>query len=512
MYELVSPVKPLAVLRYAGQLLLVFSTVLLIPMLAGFVLGETDAAIIYGGSALITAGMGVILQKMLPDIELEIKEALILAAITFPLCSLVSAVPMALSAGIPLLDAYFECVSGLTTTGLSLAPPFPTRLFYFTRSWLQWIGGIGIIVLVLGILIRPGTTAFRLYRVNFGESRIRPSVIATARTLGTVYIVLTLLSLTLLLFSGMPLYEAICHALSSISTGGFSTQAESIGAYKGFWIPFLITVSCIMGAISFSLYPEVLKDPRALIRDPQVRYMLGLSIIGTALFALTLSGGENWLKLLHTLPNAAFQIVSALTGTGFSTIDMAALSDASKGFLSAIMCIGGSIGSTTGGIKLFRLIVIVQLIRLVFYRFFLPREAITLLKIKSQVVDSEEVYRIMTYALLYSAVLVLSAFVFMLYGINSADAIFETSSALATAGLSTGVTGPGMPSLLKLVLCADMLLGRVEIIPLFILLLPRTWFERSSKTGEKKSSKRYSLKEVYYRERIEKKVEESRKE
>ncbi|WP_255680549.1 potassium transporter TrkG [Methanosarcina sp. DH2] len=357
MYELVSPVNPLAVLKYIGHLLLVFSAVLLVPMLAAFVLGETDAALVYGSSALLTAGTGAILQKLLPDFELELKEALILAAITFPLCSLVTAVPMALSTGMPFLDAYFECVSGVTTTGLSLAPPSPTRLFFFTRSWLQWIGGIGIIVLVLGILIRPGTTAFRLYRVNFGESRIRPSVIATARTLGTVYFILTLLSLTLLLLSGMPFYEAVCHALSAISTGGFSTQAESIGAYEGFLIPFLITVSCIMGAISFSLYPEVLEDPGSLIRDPQVRYMLGLSVLGTALFALTLSGGEGGPELLQTLPDAVFQTVSALTGTGFATIDIAPLSDASKGFLSAIMCIGGSVGSTTGGIKLFRLIV-----------------------------------------------------------------------------------------------------------------------------------------------------------
>lgn len=486
MYELVSPVNPLAVLKYIGNLLMVFSVVLLVPAFAALILGETDAAAIYGLSALITAGMGAILQKTLPNFELELKEALILAAVTFPLCSLVSAIPMSLSAGMPFINAYFECVSSLTTTGLSLAPPFPTRLFFFTRSWLQWIGGIGIIVLVLGILIRPGTTAFRLYRVNLGESRIRPSVVATARMLGKVYIILTLLSFTFLFLSGMSLYEAICHALSAISTGGFSTQPESIGAYESFWIPFFITVSCIMGAISFSLYPEVLKEPRNLIRDPQVRYMFGLSVLGTAVFALTLSGKIEGPEVLRTILDAVFQTVSALTGTGFSTIDIAPLSDASKGFLSAIMCIGGSIGSTTGGIKLFRLIVIVQIIELVFYRFFLPREAITPLKVKAQVVDPEEVYRIMTYVLLYSAVLVLSAFIFMLHGVDSADAIFETSSALATAGLSTGVTDPGMPSLLKLVLCTDMLLGRVEIIPIFILLLPRTWIERKRKDGEKK--------------------------
>lgn len=489
MYELVSPVNPLAVLKYIGNLLMVFSVVLLVPAFAAFILEEKDAGTIYGISALITVGMGAILQKTLPNFELELKEALILAAVTFPLCSLVSAIPMSLSAGMPFINAYFECVSSLTTTGLSLAPPFPTRLFFFTRSWLQWIGGIGIIVLVLGILIRPGTTAFRLYRVNLGESRVRPSVVATTRTLGKVYIILTLLSFIFLFLSGMSLYEAVCHALSAISTGGFSTQSESIGAYEGFLIPFFITVSCIMGAISFSLYPEVLKEPRNLIRDPQVRYMFGLSVLGTAVFALTLSGKIEGPEVVQTILDAVFQTVSALTGTGFSTIDIAPLSDASKGFLSAIMCIGGSIGSTTGGIKLFRLIVIVQIIELVFYRFFLPREAITPLKVKAQVVDPEEVYRIMTYVLLYSSVLVLSAFIFMLYGVDSADAIFETSSALATAGLSTGVTDPEMPSLLKLVLCADMLLGRVEIIPLFILLLPRTWIERKRKDGEKKSLK-----------------------
>lgn len=142
---------------------------------------------------------------------------------------------------------------------------------------------------------------------NFGESRVRPSVIATARTLGTVYLVLTLISLTLLLFSGMSFYESVCHTLSAISTGGFSTQAESIGAYEGFLIPFFITISCIMGAISFSLYPEVLKNPKTLIRDPQVRYMLGLSILGTALFALTLSGGNSGPEMLGILPDAVFR-------------------------------------------------------------------------------------------------------------------------------------------------------------------------------------------------------------
>lgn len=475
MYELVSPVDPLAVLKYTGHILVAFAAVLLVPMGAALLLGEPAAVSIYGVTVLLTAVVGVLLHRSLPDYELELKEAVILAALIFPLCSFISAVPMALSTDMPYPDAFFECVSGLTTTGLSVAPAGMSPLFLFTRSWLQWIGGIGIIVLVLGVLIRPGTTAFRLYRVNLGEARVRPGVIATARLLGRVYLGLTLASFLLLLAGGMNGFDALSHALSTISTGGFSTRSESIAAYPGVLPAFMIGLSSLMGAISFSLYPGLLKSPGGLRGDLQIRYLLKLVVAGTVLFAFTLAPGP---EMLGYLPAAAFQVISALTTTGFSTMDLGPVSDASKVFLSVFMCIGGSMGSTAGGIKIFRLIVVISLIKMVFFRFFLPREAITPLKVNGNVIEANEVYNLTTFVLLYFGLLISSAFIFMLAGTGAADALFEVSSALATTGLSVGVTNPAMPLFLKLVLCADMLLGRIEIIPLCILLLPQTWIRK----------------------------------
>ncbi|MDD4498409.1 MAG: TrkH family potassium uptake protein [Methanosarcinaceae archaeon] len=472
MYELVSPINLLAVLKYTGYILMAFAAVLLVPMGAALLLDELVAVSIYGGTFLLTAGAGVFLHRVLPDYELELKEAVILAALVFPFCSLICAFPMALSTDLSYQDAFFECVSGLTTTGLSVAPAGMGPHFLFTRAWLQWIGGIGIIVLVLGVLIRPGTTAFRLYRVNLGESRVRPGVIATARLLGRVYLGLTVASFLLLLAGGMSGFDALSHALSAISTGGFSTRSESIAAYPGFLLPGIIGLSSLMGAVSFSLYPGLFKSFEGLRGDLQFRYLLKLSVAGTVLFAFTLAPGP---EMSGFLPAAAFQVISALTTTGFSTMDLGPVSDASKLFLSALMCIGGSMGSTAGGIKIFRLIVVISLIKRVFFRFFLPREAITPLKVNGNVIEADEVYNLAAFVLLYLGLLISSAFIFMLAGTGASDALFEVSSALATTGLSVGVTAPDLPLYLKLVLCADMLLGRIEIIPLCILLLPQTW-------------------------------------
>jgi len=232
-----------------------------------------------------------------------------------------------------------------------------------------------------------------------------------------------------------------------------------------------VSISCIMGALSFTLYPEILKHPMTLIKDQQVRYFILIASLGIVVFSFTLS---EW----RHIPDAAFQVVSALSTAGFSTMDISSLSDASKGVLSGLMLIGGSMGSTAGGIKIFRILVLIKLVKLVFLRLFLPRETITNLKIQDHVIEHDELNQITVFVLLYAIILIVSVFIFMIFGWGTGDAVFEVSSALGTVGLSSGVTGAGMPAILKLVLCADMLLGRIEIIPLFILAMPGTWINR----------------------------------
>jgi trk system potassium uptake protein TrkH len=475
MYELVSPVNPAALLKYLGNVIFIFGVVLLIPMIAGLALGDLNGAFIFGITGIIVGIVGLILFKILPDHEMQRKEAIALAALTFPVASFIAAFPLGYIGNMPFGDALFESISGLTTTGLSVAPLDASPLFLFTRSWLQWIGGLGIVVLMLSIFLPPGSTAFRLYAVHFGEEKIRPEVTKTAGMLGRIYLILSLIIIAILLLAGMGPFDAICHALSSVSTGGFSTKADSIAAFQGFMVPSAIICSSIIGAISFSLYPLLRTNPKFFFKDPQVRGLFLLAFIGTGFLIITLL---DLFPAPITIEDSLFQAVSALTTTGFSTMEIATLPEASKFVISVLMWIGGGVGSTAGGIKILRFIIILKIIHIVFVRFFLPKEAITPLKVGEHVIERDEVYTILTYLFLYIAVLVFSTFILTLSGFPIDNSLFEASSALGTVGLSTGITSAAMPLVPKIILGIDMLLGRIEIIPLCILLMPQTWIER----------------------------------
>jgi trk system potassium uptake protein TrkH len=478
MYALISPIKPAAVLKYLGLILIGMGIVQAAPLTAALVYGAISAAVIYGLLAGALVVLGFSLTRLFREYELEVKEAVVLAAAVFPLSAFIAAIPIQLTTDMPFLDAFFESVSGLTTTGLSVAPPETTQLFLFARSWLQWIGGIGIVVLVLSIFIRPGTSAFRIFAANVGENKIKPSVIKAAKMLGKVYIVLTVIAFLLLLLAGMSPFDALCHAFSSVSTGGFSTRAESIGAFSGTMIPLVITFCCVLGAISFPLYPLLLKDPRMLFRDIQVRYFVLIAIAGIVLCGLTFRAiypavGEA----------AAFQALQALTTAGFSTIEIRSLPESSKFILTVLMWIGGEVGSTAGGIKIFRAVVLLKMVHLGLLRLFLPREVVTPLKVGKEVIEQEELNQISTFIFLYFVIVILSMLVFLLMGVGMSDALFEVSSALGTVGLSSGVTSASMPAILKIVLCADMLLGRIDVVPLLILFMPRTWVKIRKRGG-----------------------------
>lgn len=483
MYELVSPVNTKAILKYIGLLLVVFAVAMFVPVFAGIILDETGSAIYYAATSFVTLITGYPVYRLLPEFELETKEATIIAALIFPVSAFISSIPMSLSTGMPFIDAFFESVSAITTTGLSVAPADMNSLFFFTRSWSQWLGGIGIIIVVLAVFVHPGVTAFKLYKTTYEETKLRPNVIAATHLFGKVYIGITGIAFLFLFLSGMSVFDSICHAFSSVSTGGFSTQAESIGAFEGFIIPFIVIISCIMGSISFALYPEFFKNPKLLVNNLQFRYFCIIAIIGIPIYLLTLSNDID--SFINQVPDAGFQVFSALTTAGFSTVDLSSLPDSSKGLLSGLMWIGGSIGSTAGGIKIFRILVLAKVIQLIFYNYFLPREAITPLKVKDHVIETNELYTLISFVMLYVLTLVVSVFIFIIHDINTMDAIFEVSSAVGTVGLSAGVTDAAMPFTLKLVLCADMLLGRIEIIPLCILLMPRTWISRKNRQGGK---------------------------
>lgn len=477
MYELVSPVNARAILKYLGDLSIGIGATFILPVLIALYLQEYHSAVWYAATAVAVALAGLILHRFLPDFDLEQKEALVIAAVIFPLTAAIYAVPVSVTTGMPFLDAFFETVSGITTTGLSVAPTGAGAVFLLTRSWLQWIGGIGIVLIVLSLIVPPGVSAFRLFSANFGEKKLKPSVAATAKLLGKIYLIISLIAFVLLFVAGMSPFDALCHTFSTVSTGGFSTQSASIAGFQGVLIPAAVIVACVMGSINFALYAKVLSDPLSIIRGVQFRWFAVVAVAGTALLLITMAPLES---LAQALPDAVFQALSALTTAGFSTVDVSLLPDSSKAVLTGLMWIGGSVGSTAGGIKILRLIIIVRIMHLVFIRFFLPKEALTPLKVGGEVMETEAVYHVITFVLLYMLVIIISAFTFMLYGVGLDNALFEVSSALGTVGLSCGVTGAALPGVLKAVLIGDMLLGRIEIIPLCILFFPRTWWRRTT--------------------------------
>lgn len=472
MYELVSPVKPLVVLKYLSILVAGVGAMLLVPLTVALSFGDYLTAGIYAVISPVIILAGVLVHRALPEGELEWKEALIIAAVIFPFAALLSAIPFTLSAGMPFLDAYFEAVSGVTTTGLSVAPATVGPVFLFARSWLQWVGGIGIIIIILMVFIPPGTSAHRLYSITGPDTPLRPGVTATAKVLVKIYCLLTAISFLILLAGGMPLFDAVCHALSAVSTGGFSTRNASAAAFPGLFVPVMLTISCLMGAFNFSIYPRIATDRSVLFTDTQFRYFLLFAMGGILLLFFTLA---ETMDPLEGLSVAAFQAFSALSTAGFSSVDIATLPDGAKAVLTALMWVGGSVGSTAGGIKVLRLVILLKVMHLVFIRYFLPREALTPLKLGEDVIETEMVYSVLTFVCLYSLVLIFSSFVFMLFGFGLEDALFEVSSSLGTVGLSCGVTSAAMPAVLKGVLIVDMLLGRIEIVPLLVLFFPRTW-------------------------------------
>ena len=475
MYELVSPVDVSLVLKYTGRLMMGMGVLLAVPMAVALVFIEMHTAAVYGATGVLILSGGYFLARFLPEGELGWKESLVIAAIVFPFFALLNAFPFALSTGMGLFDSFFEAVSGITTTGLSVAPAGVGPVFLFARSWLQWIGGIGIVIIVLLVFVHPGTSAFRLFSANAGESRIRPTVLSTASVLVKIYIALTAFTFLILIISGMPAFDSICHALAAVSTGGFSTGNNSLASFPGLFIPVAVFIGFMAGAVNFGLYTRLSGGLRDFFSDIQLRYFIIILLLGFSLLFATMLRG---MPAEEALSASAFQAASALSTAGFSTIDIGNLPDSSKAVLTFLMWIGGCVGSTAGGIKIMRLIILFKIVHLVFIRFFLPKEALTPLKVGEEVIDSGHVYHILTYVILYALTLIISSFIFMLHGVGLDNAIFEVSSALGTVGLSTGLTGPLMPEALKWTLIVDMILGRIEIIPLCILLFPRTWVKR----------------------------------
>jgi len=463
----ISPLDLGAIGKYLGVVLQLLGVVLVVPALVALSLGEYSFAYLFGALALGSYLFGrLAASSRKPDLEL--REALVVTALAYLTFGLVGALAFLPAANF--IDGFFEAMSGFTTTGLSVldVESLPQSLIFF-RAYAQWIGGAGIIVLSLVVLLGPGRAAFKLYASEFGRENLVGSVIATARVVAVIYLGLTALGFLAFIASGLEPFEAAVHALATLSTGGFSPHRESIGHF-GPSVAWAAMGGMLLGAISFPLYYLARREgPRRLLQDLQARYLIVLAAAAALLFL----GLEGW--RIEALTPSIFHAVSAITTSGFAVSGVSTWPEGSKLLSIFLMIVGGSAGSTAGGIKLFRLILLVRLGGWLVVRSLLPEEAKLPVKYGGLVMSNRELKQIFGFVALYLALVLLTALLLAFAGFGVTDSLFESASALGTVGLSAGVASPQLASWAKLLLIFEMWAGRLEILPVLIVLYPGTW-------------------------------------
>jgi trk system potassium uptake protein TrkH len=372
-------------------------------------------------------------------------------------------------------NALFESFSGLTSTGLSMAlnPSQLPHSLQWWRSFTEWIGGVGVIVLVLSLL-EPSEDSYQLYYAEAREKTIALTVQATVRRIWWIYLLYTLAGVMLLRLLGMPWWDALNHGLTGISTGGFSVRDQSIGAYSPL-IQSGVIMLMIAGAISFIVHDRLLHQRRFSIlwEESQLRAFWVLLVMGTGILLLVnYALDQSWLWL-----DSLFQWSSALGTCGFNTTDLQQWTPRAKLLLTFAMVIGGTAGSTVGGLKIRRLVFLWKGFLWRFQQLLLKPHQLMRFKLDGRVIaEAEANSRIETAAILavtWIALLTLGVFILLGFVSSSytlSDVLFEVASALGSVGLSTGITHPDLAWEGKLTLILLMWMGRLEIIPVLLLI------------------------------------------
>jgi trk system potassium uptake protein len=465
--------------KYFGQLSLVVAFLTLVPLVFALFTAEFKIALRYGLVIVVLAGSGIFLARIRAARRVQTNEAMVLAAVTFLATPLIMSYPM-MGAGLSFGDAVFEAISAATTTGLSTLATIEDKplVFLFARSWMQWYGGLGIVVLSLALLLRPGITAKSLAAAEDIRDDLVGGTKAYARQIVIVYAALTCLGIVVLLLSGSGWFNAVVYTLSSVSTGGFAPNDASLGHFSNWQLPWIIILACFAGALPLALYYQGWRERwKQLFRDLQLRALILIALVVSLVLSVCLHYfmHQPWQQALYHGPLIA---LSAQTTAGFTTLSLGELDAGSKMVVILSMAIGGGIGSTAGGIKVLRLLILLRLLQLTLLRTCLPSHAVLDQRLGGKRLEEGEIRQALLFFILFFAVVTASWFLFLIFGYDPLDALFDVVSATGTVGLSSGVVGPELPGILKAVLCVNMLLGRLEILAWLVILFPRTWFGR----------------------------------
>ena len=476
------------IIHVIGILLLLLGMSMFLPLFISMGYGEASTHV-YWKSILITLAAGgalmILAGKHSTSDYINQKEGMTTVALSWAAIGFFGALPFYLAPDFTTFtDAFFESVSGFTTTGSSVMANIEgaDKSLLFWRSLIQWLGGMGIIVLSLAVLPFLGVGGIQLYKAEVPSpvpDKLTPRLSDSAKILWMVYVLFTVAQTLFLLFGGMSLYESVCHALTTLPTGGFSVKNASIAQYESAYIDYVITIFMLLAGINFSLHFQLFRGrPLAFWRDAECRFFIGMVLLLTLIVTVN-TWGSVYDSVLEAFRFASFQVVSIVTTTGYATADYELYPGLSQILLFICMFVGASAGSTGGGIKCARIMVGFKSCYRELFKLIHPK-SIKRIKINQTVIADDVQKSIMGFLCLYIGLYVFSSVLLSAMGVDMMTSFGAVAACIGNIGPGFGTVGPAenfyhLPAAGKWLLAWCMLLGRLEIYTVIILFVPEFW-------------------------------------
>ena len=471
-------------IRYiVGKMLLTESFLMLFPAFVSLLYGEKEG-IAFLLTAVILLLVSLLGSRKPKHTAIYAKEGFLIVALAWVLWSVFGTLPFLISGTIPRFDdAFFEVVSGFTTTGSTILTDIEAlpKSMNFWRCLTHWVGGMGVLVFVMAVIPLSNRNSMFLMRAEMPGptcDKLVPKARTTARILYTMYLGLSVAEVIFLLAGGMNLYEAVIHTFSTAGTGGFSDRNASIAAFDSAYIDGVITVFMLLFGINFNLYFLLLmKNVKGFFKNEELRNYLG--IVAAAIVLITINIMNLYGGVLHAFRYAAFQVVSVITTTGFVTAHFDLWPEFSKTILLMLMVVGACAGSTGGGMKVSRIMILGRTITKETRQILHPK-SVNVVKLDGKRLTNEETHGVYVYTICYFVILCVSV---LLVSVDNFDFTTNFTAVLTTlnnVGPGLAKVGPvenfsAFSCFSKIVLSFDMLIGRLEILPIMMLLAPVTW-------------------------------------
>ena len=471
------------IIRTLGLIVLCVAALMLLPLIAGLCYGESVMHFIITIAIGAVLGTGALCIRPKSS-RLTAREGFLIVALGWIVLSMLGALPFFLSGEIPnYIDALFETVSGFTTTGASIlsAPQDMSQGCLFWRSFTHWIGGMGVLLFIMAVLPMSGEHQMHIMRAELpgvSVDKLVPRVRQTAKILYIIYVCMTLVQTVLLLFGGMNLFDALTHAFATAGTGGFSTRNASIAGFDSLYIEIVCGVFMLLFAVNFNIYFFVLVGNfKAILKNEELRWYL--AIVAAAIISISAGIADMYGGFFRGMRHAFFYVASIISTTGFGTVDYTTWPAYTQFIIVMLMFCGACAGSTGGGIKVSRIVILLKSLRKEIHEMAAPRH-VRSIRLDGKRLEGSTLRAVHSFFISYMFILIGVSFIVSMDGYSFATSFSATLSCLSNIGPGLELVGPcgnfaifSYPT--KLLLTAAMLIGRLEIFPMLVLLSPSAW-------------------------------------